>query len=174
MNILVNLGLKWVEIFEVKIPDNSFIVVPRPPPFLNPHMHVSYRMLCIYICIFYLYIYICLQNGFGFRVECLYVLHHVTPFALRTVLTMKAVLQLSCKSTILNLWKQVRNARWAFVEPTFQYFFLWFECSRLFNFYSPISWSAEVFWCSTAQLGVMYCKFNSCILQQIIREGEWS
>ena len=72
MNILVNLGLKWVEIFEVKIPDYSFIVVPRPPPFLNPHMHVSYRMLCIYIYIYILFIFICiyLQNGFGFRVEC--------------------------------------------------------------------------------------------------------
>ena len=83
MNILVNLGLKWVEIFEVKIPDHSFIVVPRPPPFLNPHMHVSYRILCIYIYIyiFFIYIYIYIYKmdlGSGLNANTYYtMLHHL-------------------------------------------------------------------------------------------------
>ena len=80
MNILVNLGLKWVEIFEVKIPDYSFILVPRPPPFLNPHMHVSYRMLLyVFTKRNYIYIYVYKMDlGSGLNANtCYTMLHHL-------------------------------------------------------------------------------------------------
>ena len=112
MNILVNLGLKW---FEVKIPDYSFIVVPKPPPSLNGKL--------IWNIIYMLYIRIHLDSGSGLYANTCYYENSIS-----TIMEVNEVepLKTSPQST-LCVFKQ-----------TFQYFG-WLECSQIFIVYSPMS-----------------------------------